>query len=115
MVRQLKDCGSLHTVSHCTNGFQGDTTRLPQRCHFEHNAATTLGVRSTCSARDAPRRTSGDNLPAARSPSIWWKWLQKRTEVTVMPTTTDTAHTASGTGKPTFTPLTCGKKEATTR
>ena len=40
-------------------------------------------------------RTSGDSLPAPRSPSTWWKWLQNRMLVVVRPTRTDAAAASS--------------------
>lgn len=41
--------------------------------------------------RVLPSRTSGDFFPAARSPAIWWKWLQNSMAAVVRPTTTDAA------------------------
>ena len=63
--------------------------------------------RPTCSPRSGPSRTSGDSLPAAASPSIWWKWLQNRTLATVTPTSADAAHTAGGTACPAATCPAC--------
>ena len=43
---------------------------------------------STLTALAVPNLTRGDILLAALSSAIWWKWLQKRMMVVVMPTTT---------------------------
>lgn len=66
----------------------------------------------TLSARSGPRRTSGDSLPAARSPSIWCQWLQKSTDATVMPTSADAAHTAGGTAAPAAAAPACAGRGA---
>ena len=52
-------------------------TRPATRCNY-----------ATLTALAVPNLTRGDILLAALSSAIWWKWLQKRMMVVVMPTTT---------------------------
>lgn len=53
------------------------------------------GYLRTWYPRCGPRRTRGDSLPAAVSPSIWWKCEQKSTDDVVAPTITEAAAAAA--------------------